>query len=108
MSEESNEDWPPPWDSALATALVGKYVLIGLTYCDHQGNVREQKQLHGTITAADSKKGFAIELRGTREGETFWLPLHITAFQDADPGHYRLRATGETVVDPDLVSTWTI
>jgi hypothetical protein len=32
----------------------------------------------------------------------------MRAFQPAPPGEYRLKSTGEIVVDPDLLSTWTI
>ena len=87
---------------------MGKYLLIGLTYCDHNGVAVEQQQLHGTIISAGSKDGFAIRLRGPKDGEVFRLPPHLVAFQDASPGEYRLRSTGETIVDPDLVSTWMI
>jgi len=37
-----------------------------------------------------------------------WLPPDLRAFQDAPPGEYRLRSTGEVVVDPDFISSWTI
>jgi hypothetical protein len=36
------------------------------------------------------------------------LPPHLSAFQAAKPGEYRLRATGETVENPDLTTSWTI
>jgi hypothetical protein len=51
---------------------------------------------------------FAIRLEGQKEGELFWLPPDIRAFQDAQPGEYRLRSTGEIVVDPDFITNWTI
>ena len=98
----------PPFDASLAVEMVGKYVLVGLTYVDPQQNVLEQKQVHGTIIRADETKGFAVKLRGPDEGETFWLPPDLRSFQDAKPGEYRLRSTGEVVVNPDLLSTWTI
>jgi hypothetical protein len=103
-----SEDSRPPWDSALALSLVAKRVLIGLTYCDHDDRLIEQKQLHGTIIKADADKGFAVRLEGQREGELYWIPPDLRAFQDAPPGEYRLRSTGEIVVDPDLISNWVI
>lgn len=98
----------PPWDSARALSLVAKRVLIGITYCDQDDNFLEQKQLHGTIIEADAKKGFAVRLEGQREGEVYWLPPDLRAFEPAKPGEYRLRSTGEVVVDPDFISTWIV
>jgi hypothetical protein len=96
------------FNEALAASFVGKYVLIGLTYYDHEGNFLEQKQRHGTITSADERAGFAIELQGQHRGETFWLPPDVRPFQKARPGNYRLRSTGEEIVDPDLLCSWSI
>ncbi|SRR6266480_5059619 len=108
MTNASPRDSRPAWDSALAASLVGKYVLIGLTYCDHNDKLIEQKQIHGMIIKADAKDGFAVKLEGQKAGEIYWLPPDPRAFQDARPGEYRLRSTGEIVVDPDFVSNWTI
>jgi hypothetical protein len=104
MSEEGR----PDYDEARAINLVGRSVLIGLTYIDENGEVTNRRQLHGTIVGAHKTKGFEIELAGERSGEIFSLPPDTRAFIDADPGEYQLRSTGEVVVDPDLISTWTI
>jgi len=40
--------------------------------------------------------------------EAFTLPPDLGAFDRAQPGEYRLGTNGETVVDPDYVSTWTV
>ena len=42
------------------------------------------------------------------DGEVLTLPPNPDAFTDAKPGIYRLRSTGEEVVDPDLTTVWTI
>jgi hypothetical protein len=107
-AQTSSDDSRPPWNAVRALSLVGKYVLIGLTYVDAKDKPIEQEQLHGTIIKADAKGGFAIRLRGSKNGEVFWLPADLRAFQDSCPGEYRLRSTGEVVVDPDLFSTWII
>ena len=98
----------PPFDQAKAAALVGKYVLVGVTYLDQQDKFIEQKQVHGRIMSAHEKQGFAVELEGKRKGEIFWLPPDLRPFQEAKPGEYKLRSTGEVVVDPDLLATWTV
>jgi hypothetical protein len=107
-SDASGMQPRPPFDQVKASALIGKYVLIGLTYLDHRDNLIEQKQMHGRIMSADERQGFAVALEGKRKGETFWLPPDLRPFQEAKPGEYRLRSTGEVVVDPDLLATWTV
>ncbi len=40
--------------------------------------------------------------------EPFTLPPVEEAFEPAPPGEYRLRTTGEVVVDPDFTTSWTV
>lgn len=98
----------PAWDEEGADALLGAYVIVGLTTVEADGSLVSQVQLHGRVTTADEERGICIALEGTRAGETYWLPPQPAAFQPASPGEYRLRATGEVIVDPDFTSSWTI
>jgi hypothetical protein len=43
-----------------------------------------------------------IEVRRADTGDIFTLPPALEAFAPAPPGEYRLRSTGEVVVDPDF------
>ena len=101
-------DGRPPFDQVRAEALAGKHVLIGLTYHDHNDKFLEQRQVHGIVLSVDSRQGFAIELQGERAGETFWLPPDLRSIQEAKPGEYRLRSTGEVVVEPHFLFTWVV
>jgi hypothetical protein len=96
----------PQWDEARARAMIGSHVLIGVTRIGPQG--ARQEQMFGTVKSVDAAGGFEIALDGSRMGETYWLPPDIAAFQTAEPGEYRLRSTGETVVNPDYIATWII
>ena len=96
----------PAWDAAKAQAIVGSHVLIGITR--HKAEGVTQEQMFGEVVEAHARHGFKVALDGSRRGETYWLPPHIDNFVAAQPGEYRLRSTGETVVDPDYISTWTI
>jgi hypothetical protein len=107
MSTESS-DKDLSFDEEFAGTLVGRYVLIGLTVHDVQGNLRRHEQLHGTVLSADCKAGIAVLLRGAREGETKWLPPVTSVFESAKPGTYTLNTTGEDVVDPDFIATWLV
>ena len=104
MSEEAR----PSFDPIKAERMIGKSILIGLTYLDSDGAFIEQKQLHGRIVSADSRKGFEVALEGVRAGESYRLPPDPRCFKGARPGEYRLRSTGETVVDPDFECSWTV
>src|SRR5262245_24869125 len=94
------------FDESAAAEMVGKRVLIGITHLKSDGTVEKMRQLHGTIFSADAKQGIGVKLAG--EGREIWLPAELQAFKAADPGEYRLRSTGEVVVDPDYLTTWTV
>ena len=102
------DDLNPHYDDELAQSWVGKTILIGKTILDVNGNAVDQKQLYGVIKSVSAKDGFLVELQGESAGSTEWLPPDLRSFQDAPPGEYRLRSTGEVITDPDLLSTWTV
>ena len=92
-------------DDAKAARFIGKHALVGLTYVNADGTVRKQVQLHGRITAVDET---VVTMRLHGSDEEITLPPALEAFEPAEPGEYRLRTTGEVVVDPDLLASWTI
>lgn len=108
MTDENNDESSrPAWDAALAAALLGKYVIVGLMYLEADGaTVRERVQAHGVVINA-ATTGFVLSLKGQRMGETMTLPPNTRAFVKASPGRYRLIATGEVVYNPDYTSLWT-
>jgi hypothetical protein len=85
--------------------LIGKHILVGLTYLDHDGNMARQIQLHGLITyVGDSAIRFE---RADGAGE-FAFP-HDGSLAKADRAAvYTLRSSGETVTEVDFVGSWTI
>ena len=98
---------PPPFDHVLAATYVGKYILVGLTYLDHDGSLLRRQQLHGRITSA-APDGILIELAGQHAGNSWNMPPFLHVIRKADPGVYELEETGERVEDPDLLATWSI
>jgi hypothetical protein len=101
----------PTWDDDQARGLIGKTVLLGLTFATADGDVVEQVQRHGIVEHADPEKGIGVRLIGPGQvwdGELYELPPDLRPFSEAAPGSYRLRSTGETIVDPDFTSTWEI
>jgi hypothetical protein len=83
--------------------MIGRRVLVGITYVDAQGVVVNQDQFAGIVQEVEPL--VAIE-RGS--GDPFTLPPEPAAFERAQAGEYRLRSSGETVIDPDFITTWTV
>jgi hypothetical protein len=86
-------------------SLVGKTVLIGITRLDHDDELIEKTEKFGRIVSVDQHSGIKVDVG---EPELFTLPPTPENFNDARPGVYRLRSTGETIEDPDLTTIWTI
>jgi hypothetical protein len=85
--------------------IVGKTILMGLTYLDENEEVLKQVQFYGTVTSADENQGIAILKANNKD---FFLPPDINSIVAAPAGEYKLRSTGEIIVDPDLLTTWTV
>jgi hypothetical protein len=107
MNNEVEEE--PPWNASLAKTLPGQMVLVGLAYFDADAEEPfEQQQMFGRVVSADARKGILLSLEGQRTGEQFNLPPDTRSFREAEPGEYRLRSTGEVVVNPDFSVTFSI
>jgi hypothetical protein len=87
-----------------AAELIHKHVLVRLTWLDSNGGVRKQEQLHGNVISA-SASGILLQLP---DGLEYNLPPDYRAFEKANAGDYRLRSTGEVVINPDYVATWIV
>ncbi len=98
---------PPPFDQRVADGYLGKYILVGVTYLDHEGNETRSQQLHGIVDEA-TPEGITVSLRGAHDGESWNMPPDLGAISAAAPGIYTLHATGERVENPGLLATWTI
>ncbi len=97
----------PAWDDDRARSLIGKFVPIGVgRYEADGGALVDQQQIHGVHQATDPVAGITVALRGDKDGETTILPPFLPAFEDEPPVEYRLRETGEVIVDPDLTTAW--
>jgi len=86
--------------------LIGKHILIGVTYLDEDENVVSQYQTHGKIVEIDPATGISIE-KADGAGK-FTIPVGSDNLWPAEPGEYRIRSSGEVVIDPDFLSTWNV
>jgi len=95
----------PQLDESKAHEYIGKTVLLGVTYLDHNDKLLAHRQWVGTITAFSNGTGIRIKLRDS--DDPCALPPDPRGIRKADRGVYRLRSTGEEIVDPDYLATWT-
>ena len=86
-------------------SLIGKILLVGITLMDDEEQLIGQVQVYGAITHVD---GSGIIIKRNGSGTEFYLPPDFSNILPADEGEYRLRSTGEVVVDPDYLSSWTV
>lgn len=103
--QEQADGKPPELDAELIASVLGRRLLVGLTYLEANGDLIEQKQLHGIVEQISRDAGIVLRLP---DGSTFRLPPDLRGIQHAPPGTYRLRSTGEEVHDPDFLFSWTI
>jgi hypothetical protein len=80
-------------------ADIGKTILVGVKNYDAAGNLTSQSQHVGEVIAVAEDR-ITIRWAG---GEITSLPPQVS---DAPQGVYRLRSSGEEVVNPDLLATW--
>jgi hypothetical protein len=86
--------------------MINKHIIVGITMKDHDGTFLEQKQMHGDIIRINDKEGIVIKLHNS--DTEYSLPPYLDSVQVAPEGEYRFTSTGEIVVNPDLMTSWTI
>ena len=85
--------------------LIGKVILVGVTYVDKEDNLLDRKQWWGIVRAASSDIGIHVDLKNAPDPCV--LPPDLNAIRRAPAGEYRLKESGEIVKDPDFLTTWT-
>ena len=85
--------------------IFGKKILVGLTYLNHDGEVREQIQLYGLINGI-SENSLSFE-RSDGEGD-FSIPFDGELETSDEENIYTLRTTGEKVTGVNFIASFTI
>jgi hypothetical protein len=96
------------WDDGLAHNVLGKVILVGLTYLSVDGKVIEQQQFMGPRFRHIREKGSYCRWVANVPASTTIYPPIRAPLEAASPGEYRLRATGEILVDSDYTVMFTI
>jgi len=60
----TDEDIDLHWDPALAASLIGKTLLMNLTFVDDEGDVQERQQFFGVVIDATEHEGIVLDLLG--------------------------------------------
>ena len=87
-------------------SILGKYMIIGITYLNKKGNIIKREQFYGKVIISDERRGIVI--RREKTGEELEFPPILDSIEKAKPGEYTLISTGEVIMNPDLLSTWII
>jgi hypothetical protein len=86
------------------TKLIGKTVIVGISYYDENGKFLDQKQFHGQIIGVSSEAGIRYIDKETNDEHV--LPLRVDAIFPAPKGCYREYTTHKIINDPDFISLW--
>ena len=104
-SDEEQIHWN--LDAEQVQQFLNKHIIIGITIVDHENNLVEQFQLHGDIVRI-SLEECCIVVKLNNSDDEYTLPPDLSAIEEAPPGEYRLRSTGEVVTNPDFMTSWTV
>lgn len=86
--------------------LVGTRLLVGISVRSPDGALLRQEQFCGRVL--EVADGAVVVERPDAPDEPARLPADPAAYEVAAPGRYVLATTGETVADPDYVTTWEV
>ena len=85
--------------------IKGKVFLIGLSFLNENGIVIEQYQTFGVVEELTDIGLIRIKRKGN---SIFQIPYDSKNITKAKEGEYRLKTTGEIVLNPDFLMTWEI
>ncbi len=100
MSFEFNE--------SLAKDMIGKIMLVGITYIKSHGELHSQSQFFGMVLSANAEEGIKLQLAGQHAGKEYNLPPDTSCIWKAGPGVYTLSESKEKLDNPDYLCTWEI
>ena len=65
----------------------------------------KQSQIFGEIYCVNPSEGVVVKVK---EGSEHKLPPDLSLLQSPPPDEYTLQSTGEIIVNPDLMTMWTL
>lgn len=86
-------------------SLINKVILVGITVLDENEELITQIQVYGPVIRV-SAEGIVIKRNIT--ATEFSIPPDFEHIIEAEEGEYRLRSSGEVVINPDYISSWIV
>ena len=93
-------------DEVKAQEMIGKIVLVGVTYRNEKDEVTGTTEYFGYVKRINSEEGLVIE-RGDTE-EEMSLPPMLEQYEKASPGTYNLKSCDYSIENPDYLATWSV
>lgn len=104
MTDETGnpDEHDDTWDEAIASALIGHTLLVGLTYVRKDDEIVERKQVFGTVLSCHPTRGIAIKQH--KNGGDFIIAPVLDAIEPGVEGIYQMTDEDEEVKDPDFTA----
>ena len=94
------------FDQAHAEAMLGKNVMVSLTYMDKFGYLEAFDQFTGQSLRINNEDGLVVMRADTQQEMN--LPPDLAHYQPAEPGDYKLAESDKIVSNPDYLVEWDI
>lgn len=94
------------WDEDFARNLLGRTLLVGITYLEQDGSIAERQQIFGTVQSCNAKTGIVITLK--ESGETFTVAPILEAIEPAKPGVYQMKDSDNVIINPDFTAMFSV
>jgi hypothetical protein len=80
-------------------------ILVGVTRMKPDGSYT-QEQHCGVASIVTQENGIQVVQIACDDGEFREYPFDERTLEPAPPGEYRLRSTGQVIIDPHFLMTW--
>jgi len=84
-------------------ALIGKLVIIGISFYDSNENLIEIFQTHGIVEKTEDSQ--ILQIRKNDNG-IFQLPFYPETIQEAPSGEYSEKSSSTIITKPDYMILW--
>jgi hypothetical protein len=92
-------------DDDQARSVLGKRILVRLTYAHASGHVDSVEEFWGVIERVNLNEGLVLRMPSSEERS---LPPDLANLEAAPAGEYPLQGSSEIISNPDFLAAWTV